>query len=136
MSALWRNGYHRCGYGKPLCGWHVDELPLAAGHGRSATHIHCRTDKRMNDKTSAEMETTASAAQDGTANADMVASNKRTLEEAFDECTRENEVRKRCYGKWIDEGRLSRSDARDRTERLAAAIEFLKRMLDGDIAVL
>lgn len=69
-------------------------------------------------------------AQDGARNCDFRLSNGCTLEEAHDELRRENEVRKRCYGKWIDEGRLSRSDARDRTARMDAAIEIIKKCLD------
>lgn len=53
------------------------------------------------------------------------APNLATLESAMDEAIRELEVRERCYPRWIKEGRISKTDARDRTHRLRAAIWFL-----------
>jgi len=59
------------------------------------------------------------------------APNQRTLREAYDELEREFNVRERCFPKWITEGRISRSDAKDRLERHAAAMFFLSKLLDG-----
>ena len=55
----------------------------------------------------------------------------RTVEEALSELERELQVRKRCYGKWIEEGRMSSVDARDRAERLESAIVYLKFAFDA-----
>lgn len=49
----------------------------------------------------------------------------RTLEEAISEVDRELQVRKRCYDRWITDGRLSTVEARDRLERLQAALHYL-----------
>lgn len=59
--------------------------------------------------------------------------NGRTLQEACDECEREFNVRERCFPKWVTEGRLGRSDAKDRLERLAAACYFLQSLSHGDL---
>lgn len=53
----------------------------------------------------------------------------RTLEEAQSEVERECEVRRRCFDRWISEGRLSRIDANDRLERMISANIFLKKLL-------
>jgi hypothetical protein len=50
----------------------------------------------------------------------------RGLDEAICECQRELDVRKRCFATWVEQGRLSAVDARDRFDRLLAAIKFLK----------
>jgi len=50
----------------------------------------------------------------------------RSQEEAVSELERELQVRKRCYDRWVTEGKLSNVDARDRLERLAAAIHYIK----------
>lgn len=60
-------------------------------------------------------------------------SNRRSLQEAIDESQREFNVRERCFPKWVDEGRLTKSDARDRLERLAAACYFLSALSHGDL---
>lgn len=57
----------------------------------------------------------------------------RTLGEAIDEVEREFNVRERCFPKWVTEGRLTRSDAKDRLERLGAACYFLRCLLAGDV---
>ena len=49
-----------------------------------------------------------------------------TRDEALSELERECNVRKRCYDRWVTEGRLTAVDARDRLNRLLAAIHFLK----------
>lgn len=53
------------------------------------------------------------------------AQNGVTMEDAYAELCRELDVRKRCYGKWIKEGKISRTDAKDRGSRMEAACEFL-----------
>ena len=50
----------------------------------------------------------------------------RDIAEALSECEREIHVRLRCYDRWIAEGRVSRVDAWDRSERLLAAIRYLR----------
>jgi hypothetical protein len=52
----------------------------------------------------------------------------RPLAEAIDEVFRELCVRKRCFPKWIQEGRVSGTDAQDRIDRLATAWEILTAM--------
>jgi hypothetical protein len=54
----------------------------------------------------------------------------RSLEEAVSEVDRELQVRMRIYDKWIQEGKISRIDAIDRKERLAAAKVYLQKQLD------
>lgn len=49
----------------------------------------------------------------------------RSLQEAIDEVYRELCVRKRCFPRWITEGRVSSTDAQDRVDRLATAHELL-----------
>ena len=51
---------------------------------------------------------------------------KRTMEEAIDEIYWECQVRLRCFPRWVEEGRVSRSDAKDRLQRLLKAQEALK----------
>lgn len=46
----------------------------------------------------------------------------RSEEEAVSELTREMEVRRRLYDRWVAEGRLSRVEAHDRLSRLMSAI--------------
>lgn len=58
----------------------------------------------------------------------------RSLEEAISEVERELQVRKRCYGRWVDDGKLSVVDARDRLDRLAAARDYLRRMSESQEA--
>jgi len=55
---------------------------------------------------------------------------ERSLTEARDEVQRELCVRKRCFPRWIEDGRLSRTDAIDRIERLEAALYALNRAMD------
>ena len=50
---------------------------------------------------------------------------KRPLQEALDEVERELNVRRRCFPRWVAEGRVSRTDAQDRVDRLALAMEAL-----------
>jgi hypothetical protein len=55
----------------------------------------------------------------------MQVKTKRPLQEAQDELAREYAVRARCFPRWITEGRVSATDAQDRLDRLASAMEFL-----------
>ncbi len=50
------------------------------------------------------------------------------LDEAVDECQREMDLRTRCYPKWLGEGRISKTDARDRLARLESAVQILKTL--------
>lgn len=59
------------------------------------------------------------------------APNGRSFEECHDELQREFNVRERCFPKWVQDGRLSKSDAKDRIERLGGALYFFKLALDG-----
>lgn len=52
--------------------------------------------------------------------------NARPISEAIDEVERELNVRKRCFPRWIEEGRVSRTDANDRLARQEAALAYLK----------
>lgn len=56
-------------------------------------------------------------------------SHQRPLQEALDECLRELLLRERCFPRWIEEGRLSRTDANDRLERLRSACIELEKLL-------
>jgi hypothetical protein len=50
---------------------------------------------------------------------------KRSVQEALDELEREFNVRARCFPRWIQDGRVSRTDAQDRLDRLGSAIEWI-----------
>jgi hypothetical protein len=50
----------------------------------------------------------------------------RTLSEAIDEVQRELNVRMRCFPRWIEDGRVSGTDAQDRIDRLQTALEHLQ----------
>lgn len=54
----------------------------------------------------------------------------RSVEEALSEVERECQVRNRIYGKWIQDGKISRIDAADRGERMLAACHYLKLVHD------
>lgn len=49
----------------------------------------------------------------------------RSLQEAIAELQRELDVRKRCFSRWVAEGKVSEIDAIDRYERLDSAISIL-----------
>lgn len=50
---------------------------------------------------------------------------RRTLEEALSEVERELQVRKRCYDRWVSDGKMGSIDAKDRFARLQAALYYL-----------
>lgn len=52
------------------------------------------------------------------------------LEGAQAELERELTVRDRCYGRWVAEGRLAKTDAKDRYCRLQAALLLVRAVLD------
>lgn len=49
----------------------------------------------------------------------------RNRQEALDELHRELGIRKRCFKRWIADGRVSATDAQDRLDRLATAIQLI-----------
>ena len=56
----------------------------------------------------------------------------RTQQEALDELIREMNVRKRCFTRWIADGRVSATDAQDRLDRIATAVTMLHAMSSED----
>lgn len=60
----------------------------------------------------------------------------RSLEEAHDEVDRELQVRDRIYDKWVKEGRMSKTEARDRMERMHAACQYLKSLQKIPVEIL
>lgn len=54
---------------------------------------------------------------------------ERPLQEAVDELTREYNVRARCFPRWVDEGRVSKTDAQDRLDRLWTGLVALEKQL-------
>lgn len=57
--------------------------------------------------------------------ATMEPKTSRCKQEAVDELTRELNVRRRCFPRWVADGRVSATDAQDRLDRLASAIELI-----------
>lgn len=49
-----------------------------------------------------------------------------TAQEAYDEAMRELQVRDRCYPKWVSEGKVSRTEARQRFNAQATIVALLK----------
>jgi len=54
----------------------------------------------------------------------------RSLTEAIDEIDRELAVRRRIFPRWVEDGKLSQTEAVDRLERLTASSTYLKRFRD------
>lgn len=54
----------------------------------------------------------------------------RSAQEAVDEVERELNVRLRVFARWVEDGRLSQSDAKDRLQRLFKARALLQIVLD------
>jgi len=63
----------------------------------------------------------------------MEAKSIRSKQEALDELNREFNIRRRCFARWVVDGRLSATDAQDRLDRLASAIDMLVSV--GEVAV-
>lgn len=55
---------------------------------------------------------------------------RRSIREARDEVERELNVRKHCFPRWVDVGKLSRTDAVDRIARLESALYHLSKLCD------
>jgi hypothetical protein len=55
------------------------------------------------------------------------------IEGALGEVQRELQVRERCYARWVEEGKMSRIDAKDRMERQIIAEKLLTLLLDSTI---
>lgn len=53
-------------------------------------------------------------------------------ERAVDEVKREVSVRERCYSRWVDEGRMSRTEAKERMFGMKKALEILQNLLDSE----
>ena len=56
----------------------------------------------------------------------------RSLTEAIDEVFRELQVRKRCFPRWIEDGKISRTDAQDRIARQESALAYLEALKPAD----
>lgn len=56
-----------------------------------------------------------------------------TPQAAVDEIERELNVRIRCFPRWVAEGRVSRTDAQDRIDRLHTAYELLKGVVEKEV---
>jgi hypothetical protein len=54
------------------------------------------------------------------------------LERACDEVKREVSVRERCYGRWVEEGRMSKTEAKERMFGMKHALECLQNLLDSE----
>jgi hypothetical protein len=52
------------------------------------------------------------------------------VEMALGELQRERQVRERCYPRWVEEGKVSRIDAKDRLQRQLIAEEIMQVVLD------
>lgn len=52
----------------------------------------------------------------------------RGVTEACDELERELTVRCRCFPRWVAEGRMSKSDAKDRLARMGTALSLLRQL--------
>lgn len=52
---------------------------------------------------------------------------QRDIQQAMDEVHRELMVRKRCFPAWVEQGRVSATDAQDRVDRLASAFDYLQQ---------
>ena len=53
------------------------------------------------------------------------------IQEACDALLRELGVRERCYPKWLQAGKLSRTEARDRMDRLSNACRLIQGIKDA-----
>lgn len=62
---------------------------------------------------------------------DEAAPNGISLDAARAEVAREFNVRKRCFPRWVEDGRMTAFEAKERLERQAAACFFLERLAGG-----
>lgn len=62
----------------------------------------------------------------------MTVQRYRGPQEALDEIARELNVRSRCFPKWIADGRVCKTDAYDRLDRLASAHQLILMLLEDD----
>ena len=62
----------------------------------------------------------------------MTVAKYRGPSEALDELERELNVRSRCFHRWIREGRVSKTDARDRLDRMASAHKMLMALTQAE----
>jgi hypothetical protein len=53
------------------------------------------------------------------------------IEAPLGELQRELQVREHCYPRWVQEGKMSRIDAKDRMARQIMAVELLSLLLDS-----
>lgn len=53
----------------------------------------------------------------------------RDVQQALDECQREYNVRARCFPRWVQDGRVSATDAQDRLDRMGTACRLLEQLL-------
>jgi len=60
---------------------------------------------------------------------------ERSLQEAADEVMRELNVRKRCFPRWVRDGRVSPTDAQDRIDRMASALVALHAAIGNNPTV-
>ncbi len=61
----------------------------------------------------------------------LVGPKPRNLHECVSEIRRELDVRRRCFGRWVTEGKIDQVDAVDRFERLHSALAFLEALRDA-----
>lgn len=59
--------------------------------------------------------------------------NIRTAQEALDEVAREIQVRERCFPNWVEQGKVSNSDAKDRLSRLIKAAQIIQSAIDNQV---
>lgn len=57
-------------------------------------------------------------------------SKERSLAEAVSELKRELGIRRRCYSRWVADGKLTDVEAVDRLERMEKALEVVERADD------
>lgn len=55
----------------------------------------------------------------------------RSTKEATDEIIRELNVRARCFPRWVNERKLSDTEAQDRLDRMATALIILEAVLEA-----
>lgn len=64
-----------------------------------------------------------------TQNGQMTRERTRSAREALDELLREMNMRSRCFPRWITEQRVSRTDAQDRLDRMASAVDIVESVM-------